>query len=133
MKIVLSDPKAGKSWQTELAKDKTAMLVGKKIGEQVEGELFGAPGYMFELTGGSDSSGFPMRSDISGARKAVVLLSKGVGFQGKRDGERKRKTVRGNTYTSEMAQINAKVVQQGSISLDELFGKKEEKKEEKKA
>ena len=132
MKVVLSDPKTGKSWQVDLPKEKVSLLSGKKVGEQLEGDLVGAPGYVFELTGGSDGSGFQMRKDISGSRKENTLLSKGVGFNAKRKGIRKRKTVRGNTYSSDIIQVNAKVVQLGTVSLDELFGKKEEKKPEEK-
>jgi small subunit ribosomal protein S6e len=129
MKIVMSDPKSGKSWQVELPKEKSAILVGKKIGDQIEGDIVGAPGYVLELTGGSDNSGFPMRKDIAGPLRKSVLLSAGVGFRGKRKGERKRKTVRGNTYSTEIVQVNTKVVKHGAIPLDELFGKKEEKKD----
>ncbi len=125
---MLSDTKTGKSWQLELPKEKIGLLSGKKIGEQLDGDIFGAPGYIFELSGGSDESGFPMRKDISGARRETILLTKGVGFRETRKGIRKRKTMRGNTYSSEIAQVNAKVVQQGSVPLEELFGKKEEKK-----
>ncbi len=132
MKFVLSDPKTGKSWQLELRKENEAMLLGKSIGENVEGEIFGASGYVFELTGGSDSSGFPMRSDVAGMRRTSVLLSKGIGFKGKRKGIRKRKTILGNVYSSEIVQVNAKVVQVGTVSLEELFSKgKDEGKEEK--
>lgn len=132
MKVVLSDTKTGKSWQVDLPKEKIGLLSGRKIGEQVEGDILGAPGYLFELTGGSDSSGFPMRKDVAGARKETILLSKGVGFKETRAGIRKRKTIRGNNYSSEIVQVNAKVIQQGSVSLEELFGKKAEKKEEEK-
>lgn len=132
MKVVLADTKLGKCWQVELAKEKAGLLIGKKIGDQIEGDLLGAPGYLLQLTGGSDGSGFPMRSDVSGSRKEKLLLSRGVGFKGKRKGMRKRKTIRGNAYSGDIIQVNVKVVQNGSVPLEELFGKKEGKKEEEK-
>ncbi len=129
MQLVVSDPKTGKSYQKELAKEMENNLTGKRIGDQIDGNLFGIPGYMVELTGGSDKSGFPMRRDVIGQRKARILLSGGTGFKPHNSGERKRKLVRGNTYSSELMQINAKIVSGQGQSLDQLFPpKKEEKK-----
>lgn len=131
MKLVISDPKTGKSYQAELEKGKETVLIGKKIGEKVEGDALGIAGYTLEIRGGSDTSGFPMRRDISGPRKAAVVLSGGTGFRSHMKGGRKKKTVRGNTISAETVQINTKVVAYGAAKLEELFPP-EEKKEEKK-
>lgn len=131
MKLVIADPKDGKSYKVELDKTKESAIIGKKIGDSVDGGTIGAAGYSFELTGGSDTSGFPMRRDMSGTRKASVLLSKGTGFNAKRDGERRKKMVRGTAYSSDIIQVNAKIVQPGPTPLGEIF-KQEPKKEEKK-
>jgi len=131
LRIVISDPKTGKSYQVELPKDKEPQLAGKKIGEKIDGGICGAAGYTLELTGGSDKSGFPMRVDISGSRRSFSLITEGVGFHTKRNGERRRKPVLGNVYSSEVMQVNSKVVEAGPTPLDELFKKEEgEKKEE---
>ncbi|MEW6529069.1 MAG: 30S ribosomal protein S6e [Candidatus Micrarchaeota archaeon] len=130
MDLVISDPKTGKSYQFELGKDKGQVLIGKKIGEKIEGNLIGAAGYIFEIRGGSDASGFPLRKDIPGARKIATILSGGVGFRSKTKGLRKKKTVRGNTIAMDTAQVNLKTLDYGAAKLDELFPQK--KKEEKK-
>ena len=65
-KIVISDPKKGKSLQRELKDDAAKGLVGKKIGDTFKGELIDLPGYEFKITGGSDKAGFPMRWDVIG-------------------------------------------------------------------
>ena len=132
MHIVISDPKTGKSYQAEIPKDREYEVVGKKIGEELEGEIIGANGYVFELKGGSDGSGFPMRSDINGQGKKEVLLTEGVGFHTKRNGERKRRYVQANTYTQEIVQINVKVLKYGQTNLEELLGKKDSEEKEKK-
>ncbi len=132
MRIVISDPKTGKSYQAEVPSDREFEVSGKKIGEVIDGSVVGAAGYRLELTGGSDGSGFPMRRDIRAPGRKKVLITEGVGFHTKRKGERKRRHVLGDTYSAEAAQINTKVVEYGPTSLDELLGKKEEKKEEKK-
>jgi small subunit ribosomal protein S6e len=130
MRIVISDPKTGKSYQIEIQKDQEAVIVGKRIGDSLDGGLIGAAGYSLEFTGGSDTSGFPMRMDIPGNRKMAVLLSEGIGFYTKRKGERRRKMIRGNIFSNDIAQVNATVVTAGATPLDQLFGKKEEEKKE---
>lgn len=124
MKLVVSDPKAGKTYQAELEKGKEVAVMGKKIGETFDGGTFGAAGYTFQITGGSDSSGFPMRKDISGSRKLSVLMTKGLGFKTKRKGERRKKMVRGNAVTEDTAQLNVKVTQAGATPLEQVFPKK---------
>jgi len=128
MRIVISDPKSGKSYQSELTKEQQVNVVGKKMGEVMDGGTLGAAGYQLELTGGSDSSGFPMRMDVSGPRKASLLVTEGVGFHSKRSGERRRRMLRGNTFTTDTAQVNSKVVTAGGTPLDQIFVKAEEKK-----
>ena len=125
MRMVIADPASGKSYQVELDKDKEAHISGKKIGEELDGNLVGAAGYTLELTGGSDGSGFPMRTEVHGAAKKPILTSKGTGFNAKRKGERRRKYVRGNTFSTEIVQINAKVKKAGATSLEQLFPKQE--------
>lgn len=128
MRIVISDPVSGKSYQTEVNKDKEINVIGKKIGDQLEGNLIGAAGYLFELTGGSDGSGVPMRKDVHGSARKLSLMSDGVGFDASEKGERRRKYVRGSSYSSEIVQVNVKVAQTGVTPLEQLFPKKEKEK-----
>jgi small subunit ribosomal protein S6e len=131
MKAVISDPKTGKSYQAELDKSKDSVFVGKKIGDKIDGGEIGAAGYSFEVRGGSDSSGFPMRRDVSGARKLAVILSGGSGYRPKMNGVRKKKTVRGNTISADTVQVNLKALDYGSAKLEELFPPKAKKDEKK--
>jgi small subunit ribosomal protein S6e len=94
-------------------------LVGKHIGEVINGGIIGLPGYELKITGGSDTSGIPMRFDVHGPVKKSILIGAGVGFHPKRDGMRKRKTVRGNEITDDMKQINMLVVKYGKTKLFE--------------
>lgn len=126
MRIVISES-SGKSYQLELPKDKEANIVGKKIGDELDGNLIGAAGYTLELRGGSDGSGFPMRTEVHGSAKKSILTSDGVGFKAERGGERKRTFVRGNTYSAEIAQVNTSVKKPGATPLEQLFPKAEKK------
>jgi small subunit ribosomal protein S6e len=132
-KIVVSDPKTKKAYQKEVGQ-KESGLIGKKIGEKISGNFLGLEGYEIEITGGSDKEGFPMRKDVEGTARKRVLLSYPPGFHPKSKGQRKRKSVRGNTISPGIVQLNAKVVTYGKKSLEEALGikKKEEKKPEEK-
>ncbi|MFC1728521.1 30S ribosomal protein S6e [Nanoarchaeota archaeon] len=116
-KLVISDPKSGKSVQKEAKEDTAKRFLGAKLGEIIKGEVIDLAGYEFEITGGSDDSGFPMRKDIPGAGRAQILSTSTVGLKIRRKGMRKRKTVVGNTISSKTAQINLKVTKQGKAPL----------------
>jgi small subunit ribosomal protein S6e len=105
-KLVVSNPKDGKTSSYEL-KDKQAQpLLGLKIGDIFDATVLGVSGKI-KITGGSDKSGVPMRPDVHGAVKKYVLLSKGVGLQSIEEGQRKRKLIRGNVITDDTYQVNA--------------------------
>lgn len=105
-KLVLSDPKTGKSEVHELKDSSAQPLIGRKIGETVDAAMVGLSGKI-TISGGSDRAGFPMRGDIQGGGKNYVLLTKGVGLNNDAEGGKKRKLVRGNTLTEEIYQVNA--------------------------
>jgi small subunit ribosomal protein S6e len=98
-----------------------AGFLGKRIGETVGGELIGAAGYTFRITGGTDKSGFPMRPGLPGARQTRLYVGHGFGFQAPRPGMRKRRTFRGNTISEDTVQINLVVEQKGGKPLAELL------------
>ena len=110
-KLVLSDPKTGKSEASEVKDAQAQPLVGRKIGEVIDGTSIGLNGRIM-ITGGSDKAGFPMRADTMGGGKNYVLMTAGVGFRTKVEGAKKRKLVRGNTITEETYKVNAKKVEE---------------------
>ncbi|MGD0477041.1 MAG: S6e family ribosomal protein [Nitrososphaerales archaeon] len=109
-KLVLSDPKTGKSEVHELKDSSAQLLVGRKVGEVVDGTPMGLSGKIV-IMGGSDKAGFPMRGDVQGGGKKYVLLTRGVGLKTKLEGCKKRKLVRGNIVTEEIYQVNAKMAE----------------------
>jgi small subunit ribosomal protein S6e len=124
MKIVFSDKKSGKTAQLEVAKEGEAMLMGKKIGEIIEGAGLGLEGYKLQITGLSDNMGSPSRREVEGSRKIYILLNKGPGIVGAKKGKRIRKLVRGNTISVDTGQVNTVIAEYGSKSAEELFPKK---------
>jgi small subunit ribosomal protein S6e len=110
-KIIVSDPQTGKSQVVELEGSRAAPLIGRRLGEAIDGTVIGQGGSKLQITGGCDKDGFPMRPDIHGGVRAHTILSGGVGFHPKHKGERQRKTVRGNIVTEEIVQINMKTLE----------------------
>jgi len=110
--LIVSDPSTGKSQKVELEDARMTPLFGKKIGEVVDGAVANMAGYKLKITGGTDKDGIPMRPDIHGSAKSQIILSGGVGFHPKAEGERRRKVIRGNTIGPESKFINMAVVGQ---------------------
>jgi small subunit ribosomal protein S6e len=111
-KIIISDPETGKSQFVEVEEAQAVPLIGRKLGEVIDGTAVKMSGYKLLITGGSDKDGFPMRPNIHGGVRVGAILSEGVGFHPSKKGERKRKTLRGNVITDAIVQINMKIVEQ---------------------
>ncbi|MFQ5758617.1 MAG: 30S ribosomal protein S6e [Candidatus Bathyarchaeia archaeon] len=110
-KIVISDPEMGKSKSVESEGSRAVPLIGRKLGDVIDGSIVGMSGYRLRITGGSDKDGFPMRPNVHGGVRTSVILTEGVGFHASREGERRRKTLRGKTITEDIIQINMKIVE----------------------
>src|SRR3989440_11257402 len=109
-KAVIADPKDGKSYKRDITGHYANALIGKKLGDDLDGLYVGLPGYKLQITGGSDKDGFPMRHDLPGAQRKGLLVSGGVGFHPVRPGMRKKKTGRGNTPSPDILQLKLKIV-----------------------
>ncbi|MBU0957819.1 MAG: 30S ribosomal protein S6e [Nanoarchaeota archaeon] len=120
-KINISN-KDGKTYKIEIESDS---LVGKKIGETIKGEEIDTKlvGYELEITGTSDSAGFPGLIDIDTPQLTKKLVKKGdVGIRKiPMKGFRKRKTVRGNQISEKTSQINTIVKKDGTKKLEDIF------------
>jgi len=127
-KLTISDIK-GKSITKELKDADVNPLLGLQIGNEADAAIIGLKGKL-KITGGSDKSGVPMRSDIHGAARKRVLLSKGVGLQDVEIGQRVRKLMRGNTISEEIYQVNCKF--DGEIPVEAPPEEQSESSEEKK-
>lgn len=127
IKLNIGDPKSKKTLKKDIKDNETEIFLGKKIGDKVNGETFGLAGYEFEITGGSDYTGTPMRKDVQGEQRKKVLIVSGTGIRKNVDGRKKRKLVAGNTVHAKTAQINLKVLKHGKQPLFEEAPAAEEK------
>jgi small subunit ribosomal protein S6e len=114
----------GETFQTEV--EDASRLAGKSIGDEFEGGIVGLDGYTLKITGGSDQDGFPMRESIDGSARRKVLIDEGSGINEDESGVRRRKSVRGNTVSDAIQQLNTQVVEEGSKSIEELLGEEDE-------
>ena len=126
LKLTISDIK-GKSVSKELKDSDVNPLLGLQLGNETDASIVGLTGKL-KLTGGSDKSGVPMRTDVHGAARKKVLLVKGVGLQDVEYGQRKRKLMRGNTVSEEIYQLNCKF--DGELPVESPAEEKTEDKKE---
>jgi small subunit ribosomal protein S6e len=127
-KLVISDPKTGKSFQKEVKDENSKSFEGMKIGDTLKGEVLDMTGYEFMVTGGSDHCGFPMRNDVPGVGRKRIAAVRGVGFTVLGRGQRQRKTVCGNTIHQKIAQVNLKITKYGATPLETPKAEGEEAK-----
>ncbi|MDE0953452.1 MAG: hypothetical protein OR994_02130 [Candidatus Poseidoniales archaeon] len=146
-KAVINDTKPsakGRSFSVEITGSNFNHFLGKKIGDSVEGMFVGEGdsslnGYKLQITGGSDKTGRPMRSELEGGNVKSILITASTGYKGKRyvkknskiyrykyDGLRRRRNLRGNTISTETRQLNLKVLEYGKKSLGSILGDEED-------
>ena len=105
-KVIISDPATGKSDASEIEGSRAQALIGRALGETIDGSALGLGSSRMRISGGCDKNGIPMRADVHGGVKKYIVISSGPGFRPTRHGERRRKLVRGRTITDETYQIN---------------------------
>ena len=116
-KVIVSDPETGTSKVVELEEARAAPFIGRRVGETLDGSAVDLPAHTVQILGGSDKDGVPMRGNVHGGVRRRVVLSGGAGFSPKKKGERRRKTVRGNIITDEIAQINMKIIERPASAV----------------
>ena len=115
-KLIISDPSTGKSAASEIEGSRAQALIGRALGETIDGSPLGIAQSKLRISGGCDKNGIPMRADVHGGVKKYIVLSSGPGFRSTRHGERRRKLVRGRTITDETYQINFTVTSESATA-----------------
>ena len=132
-KLTISNPKTGKSYKRDITGAQADALLTKDLHEKVVGDTIGFSGYEFEIMGGSDNAGFPMRSGLLGTGRKRIFTYAGVGFSGRDRWEKTQKGLRmkvavaGQKIGATTTQINLKILKEGAQVFEDA--KKEEKKE----
>ena len=133
--------KDGKTFHLEVKKE---ILDEKKLGDKIQGKDISQDleGYEFEITGLSDKAGFTSLKEVEGfgLKKVLLTYGKAMKKRPRKEGKKKmgrnrpkglrlRKTVRGNTISSEISQINLKILKDGNKKLNEIFPEQNKKAE----
>lgn len=124
MKLNIAFPANGTQKLVEVDDEhRVRVFYEKRMGQEVEGDSLGDEwkGYIFKITGGNDKQGFPMKQGVLHPTRVILLLSKGHScYRPRRDGERKRKSVRGCIVGSDLSVLSLVVVKQGEQDIPGL-------------
>lgn len=117
MKLNISYPATGCQKLFEIVDDhKIRIFFDKRMGSEVAGDPLGDDwkGYIFRISGGNDKQGFPMKQGVLTNGRVRLLLSKGHScFRPRRDGERRRKSVRGCIVDGNLSVLSLVIVKKG--------------------
>jgi small subunit ribosomal protein S6e len=123
MKFNISDPSTGGQKKIEIDNEKFIRpFYDRRMGQEVAGELMdddAYKGYIFRITGGNDKQGFQMKQGILiNTRTRILFKGRGSGYIPRRDGHRKRKSVRGCIVGSDIAAIFLRIVKKGEKDIE---------------
>jgi small subunit ribosomal protein S6e len=124
MRINIAYPRNGTQKCLKFDDEKQwSRLIDRRVGQEFDGELIGPEfkGYIFRITGGSDTDGFAMKQGVITKAKLKLLLKEGsTGYFCRREGVALRKTVRGCIIGGELGAINMIIVQKGEKEIEGL-------------
>lgn len=121
MKLNISYPATGCQKLIELTDDrKLRIFCDKRMGSEVEAAPLGDEweGYVLKITGGNDKQGFPMKQGVLTTGRVRLLLRAGHScFRARRDGERRRKSVRGCIVDANLSVLSLIIVRKGAKDI----------------
>ncbi|XP_014218787.1 40S ribosomal protein S6 isoform X1 [Copidosoma floridanum] len=124
IKLNVSYPATGCQKLVEVADEhKLRIFYEKRMGAEVEADLLGDEwkGYVVRIAGGNDKQGFPMKQGVLTNGRVRLLLSKGHScYRPRRDGERKRKSVRGCIVDANLSVLALVIVKKGEQDIPGL-------------
>eukprot|EP00735_Rhodelphis_limneticus_P005908 TRINITY_DN1800_c0_g1::TRINITY_DN1800_c0_g1_i1::g.25092::m.25092 TRINITY_DN1800_c0_g1::TRINITY_DN1800_c0_g1_i1::g.25092 ORF type:complete len:245 (+),score=103.96,sp/P62755/RS6_RAT/62.92/2e-99,Ribosomal_S6e/PF01092.14/1.8e-55,Ribosomal_S6e/PF01092.14/4.5e+03 TRINITY_DN1800_c0_g1_i1:55-789(+) len=121
MKFNISFPVTASQKTIEIDDErKLRFIYDKRMGQEIEGEGLGEQfkGYTFKITGGNDKQGFPMMQGVLLNQRVRLLLDKNSKcYRTRRDGERKRKSVRGCIVGPDLSVVALMIVKKGEQEI----------------
>jgi small subunit ribosomal protein S6e len=132
MKLNISCPATGCQKAIVIDDDKKlSIFYGRRMGQEIEGDSLGDEfkGFIFKITGGNDKDGFAMKQGVLVNGRVRLLMSKGhKTYRPRRDGERKRKSVRGCVVGPDLSVLALSIVKIGESAIAGLTDTKQPKR-----
>jgi small subunit ribosomal protein S6e len=127
MKLNIAYPQFRSQQMVEIDDEKKMRIFyDKRISEEVAADPLGDEfkGYVFKITGGFDKQGFAMKQGILLNHRVRLLMDGRTGhYHPKRDGCRKRKSIRGCITGADISTVNVIIVKRGPADLPKLTDK----------
>jgi small subunit ribosomal protein S6e len=124
MKLNLANPATGQQKSIEIDDERrTRIFYEKRMAQEVAVDSLGDEfkGYVVRITGGNDKQGFPLKQGVLVPHRVKLLLAKGHScYRPRKDGERKRKSVRGCIVGADVRALSLVVVKQGEADIPGL-------------
>lgn len=124
MKLNIANPATGAQKKIDIDdENRLQLFMDRRIAEELPGDSLGDEfkGYVFKITGGNDSDGFPMRQGVLVNRRVKLLLRRGMPcYKALRKGERRRKAVRGCIVGPDIAALSLTIIKRGEADLPGL-------------
>jgi len=124
MKLNIANPATGQQKLINIDDERRyRVFYDKRMSQEVPGDTIGDEfkGYVFRVTGGNDKQGFPMKQGVLLPHRVKLLLSKGHScYRPRRDGERRRKSVRGCIVGPDLSVLALAIVKQGPEGIPGL-------------
>jgi len=121
MKLNIAYPATGCQKVIEIEdENKLRAFVDKRMAQEVEGDVLSEDfkGYVFKISGGNDKQGFPMKQGVLTSQRVRLLMSAGHScYRPRRQGERKRKSVRGCVVSADLSVLNLVVIKKGPAEI----------------
>jgi len=127
MKLNIAYPQYRSQQMVEIDDEKQMRIFyDKRISEEVAADPLEDEfkGYVFKITGGFDKQGFAMKQGVLVNHRVRLLMNGKTGhYHPKRDGCRKRKSIRGCITAADISTVNLIIVKRGPADLPKLTDK----------
>jgi small subunit ribosomal protein S6e len=124
MKLNIAYPVTGANKMIDITDPKIlSIFMDKRMSSEVAIDALGEEftGYVAKIGGGNDKQGFPMKQGVLVPGRVRLLLKEGSScYRTRKDGERRRKSVRGCIVASDISALSLIITKKGDAEIPGL-------------